>query len=238
MGIDTDSAAQRRMFLSLAFFFFLHVCLPLPHHTPLEHQYNQGWVDYLDDEPSSFENLRLVWEQDAGSFPTWLNGSYVKNGPARRGFGDGRTYSSYMDSWGKLNKFTFNKGKVTYSGRMIETANYNKSVAAGKMVPTLTLAHVLPEDWSVGEMMDMMTNMYDNTNVMLWKLGPKDPSVGQYLAVTDFPQAHEIDPHTLAVKGKKTLPVTDGISMASCAHWRREVGRDTSLQYHMLHNPL
>merc|ERR1711971_715872 len=107
MGIDTDSAAQRRMFLSLALLFFLHVCLPLPRHTPLEHQYNQGWVDYLDDEPSSFENLRLVWERDAGSFPTWLNGSYVKNGPARRGFGDGRTYSSYMDSWGKLHKFTF-----------------------------------------------------------------------------------------------------------------------------------
>merc|ERR1712172_239081 len=115
MGIDTDSAAQRRMFLSLALFFFLHVCLPLPRHTPLEHQYNQGWVDYLDDEPSSFENLRLVWERDSSSFPTWLNGSYVKNGPARRGFGDGRTYSSYMDSWGKLHKFTFKEGEVSFS---------------------------------------------------------------------------------------------------------------------------
>jgi len=211
--------------------------LSLPVASPSESEYNQGWGNFLEDEVTTFTDLSLTWEREAG-IPSWIQGSYIKNGPARKQFGDDRTYSSYLDSWGKLNKFTFNKGKVTYSGRMIETANYNKSVAAGKMVPTLTLAHVLPEDWSVGEMMDMMTNMYDNTNVMLWKLGPKDPSVGQYLAVTDFPQAHEIDPHTLAVRGKKTIPVTDGISMASCAHWRREVGRDTSLQYHMLYNPL
>ena len=31
---------------------------------------------------------------------------------------------------------------MSFSGRMLETANYNKSVAAGKMVPTITIAHV------------------------------------------------------------------------------------------------
>jgi len=223
---------------ALPIVFFLHVCLPLPHHTPLEHQYNQGWVDYLDDEPSSFENLRLVWERDSGSFPTWLNGSYVKNGPARRGFGDGRTYSSYMDSWGKLHKFTFKEGEVSFSGRMLETANYNKSVTAGKMVPTITIAHVEPNDWSMEEMVVGTMNFYDNTNVWLWKLGPEDAEEGQYLAVTDWPQVHEVDPHTLAIKAKYGLSLTEGVSMASSTHWRREVGKDTSLQYHMLYNPI
>ena len=65
----------------------------------------KGWANYLDDETSSFENVRLTWERDS-ALPSWLNGSYVKNGPARRGFGDGRTYSSYMDSWGKLHKYS------------------------------------------------------------------------------------------------------------------------------------
>ena len=64
----------------------------------------KGWATYLDDETSSFENVRLTWERDS-ALPSWLDGSYVKNGPARRGFGDGRTYSSYMDSWGKLHKY-------------------------------------------------------------------------------------------------------------------------------------
>merc|ERR1719378_787513 len=146
-----------------------HLSQPLPHHTPLEHQYNQGWVDYLDDESSSFTNLKLVWERDSAKLPTWLNGSYVKNGPARRSFGDGRRYSSYMDSWGKLHKFTFTEGEVSFSGRMLETTNYNKSVAAGKMVPTITIAHVEPNDWSMEEMVEGTMNFYDNTNVWLWK---------------------------------------------------------------------
>ena len=66
--------------------------------------YMKGWANYLDDETSSFENVRLTWERNS-ALPSWLDGSYVKNGPARRGFGDGRTYSSYMDSWGKLHKY-------------------------------------------------------------------------------------------------------------------------------------
>jgi hypothetical protein len=34
-----------------------------------------------------------------------------------------------------------------FSGRMIETANYNKSIDKGKMVPTITLGKVEPNDW-------------------------------------------------------------------------------------------
>ena len=90
---------------------------------------------------------------------------------------------------------------MTFTGRMLETANYNKSVGAGKMVPTITIAHVAPNDWSMSEQMVGIMNFYDNTNVWTWKLGPEDkPDEGQYLAVTDWPQVHEVDPHTLAIK--------------------------------------
>ena len=72
----------------------------------------------------------------------------MKNGPSQRQFnGENRRYSQYMDSWGKLNKFTFTGqgGPVLYSGRMIETTNYNLSAKAGKMVPSITLAAVEPK---------------------------------------------------------------------------------------------
>ena len=147
---------------------------------------------------------------------------------------------------------------------MLETANYNKSVVEGKMVPTITIAHVAPNDWSMSEQMVGIMNFYDNTNVWTWKLGPEDkPEEGQYLAVTDWPQVHEVDPHTLAIKvcmrlfwiiarfnllsphilphiiqAKHGLSLTEGLSMASSTHWRREVGKDSSLQYHMIYNPL
>ena len=97
-------------------------------------------------------------------------------------------------------RFTFNEGEVSFSGRMLETVNYNKSVAAGKMVPTITIAHVEPNDWSMEEMVVGTMNFYDNTNVWVWKLGPEDKAEGQYLAVTDWPQVHEVDPHTLTIK--------------------------------------
>ena len=48
--------------------------------------------------------------------------------------------------------------------------------------------------------MEGLSNGYDNTNVMLWKLGGANKKVGQYLAVTDYPYVHEVDPDTLAVK--------------------------------------
>merc|ERR1719228_152576 len=88
----------------------------------------QGWASYLDDETSTFSNIPLKWERNT-TIPAWVRGSYIKNGPSRKQFGDSREYASYLDSWGKLNKFTFNNGAVTFSGRMIETENYNKSMA-------------------------------------------------------------------------------------------------------------
>ena len=153
--------------------------LPAPS-THLEtQQLNQGWNDYLGDETSAFHELPLTWERDNG-IPNWIKGSYIKNGPARRQFGtDERQFSSYLDGWGKLHRFSFNEGKVSFTGRMIETANYNKSVEAGKMVPTITLAHTLPKDWNMMQTMEGAINGFDNTNVMLWKLGPEDKSNGQ-----------------------------------------------------------
>ena len=87
-------------------------------------------------------------------------------------------------------------------------------------------------------MMEGAVNGYDNTNVMLWKLGPADKDQGSYIAVTDFPDVHEIDPDTLAVKQKWGLSPTEGISLGSCAHWRREAGKNTSINFHMVYNPL
>ena len=92
---------------------------------------------------------------------------------------------------------------------------------------------------NVFEMMEGAVNGFDNTNVMLWKLGPADKDKGIYISVTDFPTVHEMDPDTLAVKQKLGLnELTDGISLGSCAHWRREAGKDSSINFHMIYNPL
>jgi len=203
-----------------------------------ENEFNKGWAAFLADETTQYHDQPLTWELDTG-IPAWMKGSFVKNGPAQRQFGDDRHYSSYLDSWGKLHKFTFNGESVTVSGRMIETENYNKSADKGVMNPTITLARVQPNDWNLFELAEGVVNGYDNTNVMLWKLGPNDKETGMYIATTDYPYVHEMDPDTLAVKHKWGLnQITDGMSLGSCSHWRREVGKTTSINFHMMFNPL
>jgi len=199
---------------------------------------NIGWDKFLADEPTEFHDLPLTWERNA-SLPTWLRGSYVKNGPSQKRFGtENRWYTQYMDSWGKLNKFTF-KGdgsSVLYSGRMIETKNYLLCKEAEKLVPTITVAGVSPNDWSMEEIMEGVINNYDNTNVILWRLGPEDKDKAQYIATTDYPLVNIIDPDTLAVTGQKRPSILDGISMSSSSHWRRELGTDNSLNFHLMLN--
>ena len=63
----------------------------------------QGWDSYLADEPHSYHSLALTWELPT-VVPSWLRGSYVKNGPAQKQFDQSRHYTGYLDSWGKLHK--------------------------------------------------------------------------------------------------------------------------------------
>ena len=51
------------------------------------------------------------------------------------------------------------------------------------------------------EVMEGINNGFDNTNVMLWKLGPEDRNIGEYIAVTDYPYVHEVDPDSRRRRG-------------------------------------
>lgn len=193
---------------------------------------NIGWSNYLDDETTSFTDLPLTWSLNT-TVPDWIKGSYIKNGPARKTFDNEEYYSNYLDSWGKLHKFTFDGANVTFSGRMIETKNYYRSFKHEQMTTSITLGPVKPKDWGLLDMMTVVLHGYDNTNVMLWRLGSEDN--GQYIATTDYPLVHEVDMDTLAVKQQLTLSaIKDGVSLASCSHWLREVGKDTSLNFHVM----
>ena len=165
-----------------------------------------------------FQNVPLAWEHNA-SLPSWLRGSYIKNGPSQKQFGtEERWYSQWMDSWGKLNKITFTEaGEVLYSGRMIETRNYNRCVEADRIVPSITVAGLAPNDWSLTEMMAGLVHMFDNTNVLLWRLGPEDPDSATYIATTDYPLVNIIHPLSLAVTGThQPSPLTTPSTTTSC----------------------
>ena len=93
-----------------------------------------------------------------------------------------------------------------------ESDNYLRCAEAGTIQPSITVSSLSPDDWSVAEQMQGMLNWYDNTNVLLWRLGAGDTNA-TYIATTDFPLVNIIDPDTLAVTGRNIPPLADGISM-------------------------
>ena len=44
---------------------------------------NVGWKGYLRENTEEFHDLPLTWEEDIASIPSWLSGTYIRNGPAQ-----------------------------------------------------------------------------------------------------------------------------------------------------------
>ena len=48
------------------------------------HAENVGWQSYLDENPTEFHDILLEWEGgDQTPVPSWLSGTFVRNGPAQ-----------------------------------------------------------------------------------------------------------------------------------------------------------
>jgi len=214
-----------------AIFFAIQICFSTCFK---ENEFNKGWQTYFGNEPTEFHDIPLSWTTNS-TVPAWLYGTFMKNGPGQKSFGDeDRYYGQYGDSWAKIHKITFNEGRLTYSGRMLESKNYVKCRDAGKIVPSVTFGPIRPNDWSLAE--DITANMNGNVNpnVAFHKLGPESDPEGVYIATTDIQTAVQFDPHTLEGMGELTLNAGGvRLMLTSSAHWRREVGADTSLNFYI-----
>jgi len=192
--------------------------------------HSQGWSRLFEDEISEFHDLELSWEAGGVDVPSWLQGRYIKNGPARLKFpNQTRFFTNWMDGWGKLHSFTFNGPQVTFSGKLMEPPLYQATVAAGDLMPSTTLGGLTPSDWTLAEKMEiaaMYTSQtaYDNQNVLPVKLGDT------FIATTDWPMVTYFDPETL-----DTLSVEHPkqVSTGQCAHWIKEPGTENTLNFQM-----
>jgi len=203
----------------------------------VETEFNQGWQTYFDNENSEVQDIALSWQTNT-TIPSYLYGTFMKNGPAQKSFGGDdpyRYYGQYGDGWAKLHKITFNGDQVTYSRRMLESANYLKCKAANKIVPTITFGPVRPYDWSTSELTAAFLNGNVNPNVAFHKLGPVGDPNGVYMSTTDIVSVIQIDPHSLkAVRELDHAETSFGfLPLTSSAHWRREVGTDNSLNFYI-----
>ena len=162
--------------------------------------------------------------------PGWLQGRYIKNGPAQLNFqNQTRFLTNWMDGWAKLHSFTFNGPEVTFSGKLLESPLYKATLEAGDLVPSTTLSGLTPSEWTIAEKIEIAgmfasQTAYDNQNVLPVKLGE------QYFASTDWPTVTYFDPETLDTLSVET---PHSIGIGQCAHWITEPGTLNKLNFQL-----
>jgi len=224
-----------RLTISSSIFFALLHLLP-----PAQSE-NVGWRAYFNEESSEFHDLPLSWESGA-EVPSWLSGTYVRNGPAQLSFNGNsrRKFTSWLDGYGKLHSFKFSGSKVLYSGKMLESPNYLASVEKGELVPSVTLNKfaTVEEEWTFTEKMlitakSFALTAFDNNNPALWRIGPSNIEEGIYMGVTDGPTPIRFNISTLDTIGMQypPFPPFNPFPLTGCAHWMREPGTDNSINF-------
>ena len=154
-------------------------------HAKLAFSDNVGWKAFFTENIDEWHDLPLKWENET-PIPSWVTGTFVRNGPARIKFDSHRReFSTWIDGWAKLHSFKFNGSRVLFSGKMLETPLYLASVKKGELVPQMTLNKFAnPDDeWSFLEKLEIARKgvtggAFDNSNPALWRLGPADAKKG------------------------------------------------------------
>jgi beta,beta-carotene 9',10'-dioxygenase len=127
--------------------------------------------------------------QVEGTIPAWLRGAFIRNGPARYGFGAVQ-FRHWFDGMAFLQRFEFGEGRLNYTGRFIRSKSYEAALAGRAEYQSFAT----PAARSLGSWLAGVTssNITDNTNVNAVRYG--DASV----ALTEIGAPRCFDPQTLA----------------------------------------
>lgn len=147
------------------------------------------------------ECLQPVSGKVTGTFPQWLNGSLLRNGPGLMHVGPD-SFNHLFDGLALVHKFNVQDGHTTYQNAFVKGNNYLSNIKANRIVATEfgTRGHPDPCLSIFGRFMhrfEKYTN--DNTLVNIFPYGD-----GVY-AATEGKILNKIDPETLETTGNVKL---------------------------------
>ena len=144
-----------------------------------------------------------------GSVPNWLDGSLLRNGPAKFDVG-GERVEHWFDGLGMLTRFAFDGGAIEYSNRFLRSEEYRDVTERGRLSGSqfgTTNGGVL------GGLRDrLLPTITDNANVNVVDVG------GRYVAITETQIGIEFDPTTLRTVGRYPFDDLDGQMMTAHPH--------------------
>jgi carotenoid cleavage dioxygenase-like enzyme len=139
------------------------------------------------------EELTLEALPVEGRFPDWLEGTLIRNGPARFEVGE-RSLRHWFDGQAMLHKFSFAGGRVSYANRFLR----GRAVRAAEQTGRLSYREFATDPCRslFGRAMSVFSRrLTDNCNVNLMRLGERA------IAMTETPMPISFDPDTLEALG-------------------------------------
>lgn len=134
-----------------------------------------------------------------GSIPSWINGSFLRNGPAKFEFGNDR-YVHWFDGMAMMHRFHLQDGNVTYSSRFLRSDSYVANAAKNRIVVsefgTLALPDPCKNIFARFFSRFQIPKTTDNASVNFVKYK------GDYYVSTETNYMRRIDPQSLETKEK------------------------------------
>ncbi|XP_019719756.1 beta,beta-carotene 9',10'-oxygenase-like isoform X1 [Hippocampus comes] len=129
-----------------------------------------------------------------GTIPRWINGSLLRNGPAKFEFGDTH-YNHWFDGMAMLHKFKMEKGQVTYTSRFLRSDAFKKNSEKDRImvseIGTVNMSdpckNIFQRFFSHFEMIKPTDN--GNVNIVKYK--------GDYYLSTETNLMHRVNPENL-----------------------------------------
>ncbi|XP_057676671.1 carotenoid-cleaving dioxygenase, mitochondrial-like [Corythoichthys intestinalis] len=129
-----------------------------------------------------------------GTIPHWINGSLLRDGPAKFEFGNTH-YNHWFDGMAMLHKFKMEKGQVTYTSRFLRSDAFKKNSERDRIMVsefgTLALPDPCKNIYQRFFSYFQMIKPTDNGNVNFVKYK------GDYYVSTESNMMHKVNPESL-----------------------------------------
>lgn len=128
-----------------------------------------------------------------GTVPAWLQGTLLRNGPAKFEVGD-QGFNHWFDGLAMLHRFAFSGGRVSYANRFLHSRAYQEAMKTGKIGRREFSTN--PAWTPFQRMADFFLPKFtDNCSVNISKFGDET------VALTETPKPLRFDPATLETLG-------------------------------------
>ena len=155
-----------------------------------------------------------------GSFPEWLEGTFISNGPGQFEIGD-RTLEHWFDVLAMLRAVRISDGTARYTNRFVRSEDFTVAREEGRVRRGLPGT---PADGSpLGRLYGALAGGFqDNPSIGVARLD------GKLYAVTESPVGIEVDPDSLETVGRRDL--TEGLDAdVTLGHFHVEDGTQWGL---------